>query len=120
MFKLEIETSNDAFGETDADRTREVARILACVVDYLSTADLMPDAVMRAGDSHKVRDANGNTVGSYGIAEPDPVRDAAPEMLFALKELLFCAVHGNGLEAHYKAQDRARTVIAKAEGRSNG
>lgn len=41
---------------------------------------------------------------------------AAPELLEALEELLFCAVHGNGLEAHYKAQAKARAAIAKARG----
>jgi hypothetical protein len=39
------------------------------------------------------------------------------EMLQALKDLLFNAVHGNGLEAHWKARDRATAIIAKAEGR---
>ena len=41
---------------------------------------------------------------------------AAPDLLEALKEMLFKAEYGNGLEAHYKANDRARAAIAKAEG----
>ena len=41
---------------------------------------------------------------------------AAPDLLEALRDILFNSVHGNGLDAHYKAQDRARAVIAKAEG----
>jgi hypothetical protein len=43
---------------------------------------------------------------------------AAPDLLEALKALLFNATHGNGLEAHYRAQDDARAAIAKAEGKS--
>lgn len=43
---------------------------------------------------------------------------AAPDMLAALKEFLFCVVHENGLEAYWKAHDRARAVIANAEGRA--
>jgi hypothetical protein len=43
---------------------------------------------------------------------------AAPDMLAALKELLFNALHGNGLEALYKTQANARAAIAKAEGRA--
>lgn len=44
---------------------------------------------------------------------------AAPDMLAALKDLLFNADHGNGLEAQHKAWDRARDAIAKAEGRAS-
>jgi hypothetical protein len=40
---------------------------------------------------------------------------AAPDLLAALKALLFNATHGNGLDAHYRAQDEARAAIAKAE-----
>lgn len=36
-------------------------------------------------------------------------------LLDALKTLLFNARHGNGLEAHYAAQDRASALIAKWE-----
>jgi hypothetical protein len=53
--------------------------------------------------------------GPDGIANARLIA-AAPDMLAALKELLFNAVHGNGLEAHYKTQDKARAAIAKAEG----
>lgn len=41
---------------------------------------------------------------------------AAPDLLLALKELLFNSLHGNGFDAHYKAQDRAKAAIAKAAG----
>jgi hypothetical protein len=43
---------------------------------------------------------------------------AAPDLLAALKALLFNATYGNGLEADYRAQDEARAAIAKAEGKS--
>lgn len=46
------------------------------------------------------------------LAEIDAA--AAPDLLAALQELLFCARHGNGLEAHHKAQERAAAAIAKA------
>jgi len=43
---------------------------------------------------------------------------AAPELLAALKALLFNAQHGNGLDAHYRAQGEALAAIIKAEGKS--
>jgi hypothetical protein len=42
---------------------------------------------------------------------------AAPDLLAALKALLFNAQHGNGLDAHYRAQGEALVAIAKAEGK---
>lgn len=43
---------------------------------------------------------------------------SAPELLDALKEVLFNSVHGNGLKAHWKAHDRARAAISKAESKA--
>lgn len=43
---------------------------------------------------------------------------AAPEMLGALRDLLFCIEHGNGLESQWEIRDRAHAAIARAEGRA--
>lgn len=50
---------------------------------------------------------------------PDDARliAAAPDLLVALEALLFNSRHGNGLEAHYAALDRADAAIAKARGK---
>ena len=49
-------------------------------------------------------------------AEDADLMSAAPELLAALERMIFNAVHGNGLEAHYQAKDYARAAIAKARG----
>lgn len=55
------------------------------------------------------------------ILEKDAqIAAAGPELLAALKALLFNSRHGNGLEAHHQAHDRADAAIAKAEGCANG
>ncbi|MDP2358687.1 MAG: hypothetical protein Q8M31_21890 [Beijerinckiaceae bacterium] len=46
--------------------------------------------------------------------------NAHGDMLAALKDMFFNSLHGNGLDAHHKARDRARAAIAKAEGRADG
>jgi len=40
---------------------------------------------------------------------------AAPDLLLALRELLFNHNHGNGLDAWHRTRDRAAAAIAKAE-----
>ena len=54
MFKLEIATDNAAFHEDGGGATHEIARILR------ETAD----RVEAGASTNKLRDANGNTVGS--------------------------------------------------------
>lgn len=56
MFKLQIKTDNAAFENSAAD---EIARILERLAN-----DLRDSADTAAG---KLRDANGNTVGSYKL-----------------------------------------------------
>ena len=57
--------------------------------------------------------------GEAASAPADPVRDAAPDMLAALKEAL--EVMGDwGDEGEPAWSERARAAIAKAEGRANG
>jgi len=41
---------------------------------------------------------------------------AAPDLLSALKDLLFNCDHGNGLNAWEKTKEKARAAISKAEG----
>jgi len=58
---------------------------------------------------------------SEQVAPPSAWADArlyaaAPDLLAALEQVLFNSVHGNGLEAHYEAHDKARAAIAKARG----
>lgn len=52
MFKLSIKTDNEAFADYPAD---EIARILADVAERVADGEM----------SGAIRDANGNTVGSY-------------------------------------------------------
>lgn len=40
---------------------------------------------------------------------------AAPDLLAALKDVVFNCTHGNGLQTQWTALDRARDAIAKAE-----
>ena len=61
--------------------------------------------------------------GDYNDPDEWPIMEAnarliaaAPDLLAALKEVLFNSRHGNGLEALYSAHDRADAAIAKAEG----
>lgn len=56
MFRLEIETSNDAF---QGDPQVELARIITGVASRLAMGDL----------SGTVRDVNGNTVGQFQYQE---------------------------------------------------
>jgi len=65
-FQLLISCNNAAFGEDPAERDAEVRRILRRAHD-----DLRGSGV-RVGEEHSLRDANGNTVGSWAF-----VADAA-------------------------------------------
>lgn len=75
-----------------------------------------------------IKTPNGRTLVADGVAfrsvsTPETAANAqlisaAPDLYGALKDLLFNAVHGNGCEAHYQVQERARFALAKAEGRS--
>ena len=59
MFRIEIDTENDAFAANDGDATIEVARILR---------ELADDVERHGGPGsgkHRIRDLNGNTVGTY-------------------------------------------------------
>lgn len=56
-----------------------------------------------------------------GIQTEHPEGDAnliaaAPDLLSALKDLLFNCDHGNGLNAWEKTKEKARAAISKAEG----
>lgn len=53
MFRIEMKTGNDAFGQDVADEKREIARILRDTADRLE----------RGGAVLKVYDLNGNAVG---------------------------------------------------------
>lgn len=56
MFKLEIETDNEAFGSNTEERNAEVIRILKKVITGLEDNNNWDLAL---------KDINGNTVGSY-------------------------------------------------------
>jgi hypothetical protein len=81
VFTLSITCENEAFEPDDFARTMEVGRILHAVATRVENGH---------GDG-PIRDWNGNHVGSYAFAETDDaadkIRDAAPEMLRALKRL---------------------------------
>lgn len=74
-----------------------------------------------AEDGDKICDSNG-----YPVAEIDTPRcesetnanarliAAAPEMLAALKALLFDCLHGNGAETWEQHKDAARAAISRA------
>ncbi len=57
MITIEIETDNDAFGQSAPARRHEVARILKNLASKIEQ-DM-------AYDDMKLRDINGNTVGKY-------------------------------------------------------
>jgi hypothetical protein len=54
-FKLEIETGNAAFGDSDAERGAEIARILRDVALRLDKGD----------EYGVIHDSNGNRVGEF-------------------------------------------------------
>jgi hypothetical protein len=56
VFKLEIDTKNDAFGSNTTERNAEVVRILKKVINQLDDNDNWDLAL---------KDVNGNTVGFY-------------------------------------------------------
>ena len=108
-FALEIDTTNDAFGD---DPAPELGRLLRDVARHIQ------------GDriDGRILDANGNTVGSFGPAAADPVRDAAPELLAALKGLADAVSPGargapRSTGPVRAALETAAAAIAKAEGR---
>ena len=82
VFTLSITCENEAFGPDDVCRAHEVARILRHVSRRLEAGHV----------TGQTRDENGNPVGSYAFAETDDaadkIRDAAPEMLAALKAIV--------------------------------
>lgn len=62
MFRVEIETDNDAFAE---DREEEVARILYALTGQLRSG------IGKGDRSYPLRDLNGNTVGQAFFDTPD-------------------------------------------------
>lgn len=117
MFRLTIDTDNDAFGHTTEQERAELGRTVRLVATVVEISG------MREGT---VTDYNGNTVGSWTLdAAPDAVRDAAPEMLEALRELVDTLAldrledGGEAVGSAYAEQfAQARAAIAKAEGRA--
>ncbi len=67
MFKLEMDTVNAAFA--DGERGAEIARILRVVAKLVEAGGSIPD-----GDTGKLRDVNGNTVGLW-IVSPQEDED---------------------------------------------
>lgn len=59
---------------------------------------------------------NGDHVHVSVPVDVDHVRDMAPALLWALKDLHHCHQHGNGAEAWDRVKRRARDVIDMAEG----
>ena len=49
------------------------------------------------------------------VAQRDELKAQRNELLVACKKLLFNALHGNGLETHYEAQEKAAAAIEHAE-----
>jgi hypothetical protein len=62
-FSLTIDTDNAAF--QDGQASQEVARILAQLADKLQRGAFADD--LREADGAKLRDVNGNTVGSVQV-----------------------------------------------------
>lgn len=62
-FILEIQCDNAAFGEDDATRGIELARILR------HTANRLAATGFSAGSTRKLSDVNGNTVGSFELSD---------------------------------------------------
>jgi len=59
-FKVEIDVSNSAFGETDEERNSEIVRILKKVIMQLNSG---------CNWSLCLKDLNGNTVGHYKFSD---------------------------------------------------
>ena len=108
MFRLTIDTDNDAFGHTTGQERAELGRTIRLVA-----------ALVEGGyRESEVRDYNGNSVGSWTLdAAPDEVREAAPEMLAALEALVYGPGDGFG---HMSGEEirQGRAAIAKAKGRT--
>jgi len=62
-FILELQCDNLAFGETNAERGQELARILRSAASYLE-ADGCGE-----GDSRRLMDGFGNSVGFYEVTD---------------------------------------------------
>lgn len=60
MFKVEINTNNDAFGETYFDKSVELERILTKIIDELNLGVIEKAPIM---------DINGNKVGYWELTE---------------------------------------------------
>jgi len=60
-FVLTIDCNNDAFGDTRAERFREVARLLRGTAGSIGREGY--------GEGPMLLDSNGNTVGSFGFEE---------------------------------------------------
>ena len=62
-FQLLISCNNAAFGDTKEETTHEVARILA------RAAEAVADTHYALADERTLRDANGNTVGTWAFVD---------------------------------------------------
>ena len=66
MFKLQIETNNAAFGETDCETFQEIGYILRRLRLRLTTAAAANCGYCRAEQwIEPIRDLNGNIIGSF-------------------------------------------------------
>ena len=66
MFKLQFETDNAAFGETDCETFQQIATVLIDLRRRMQAEAAADDGGTRMGKwIEPVRDINGNTIGSF-------------------------------------------------------
>lgn len=108
MFSFTIRTDNDAF---DDDRNAEISRLL----------DEAAQRVRRGDVSGMLRDANGNTVGSYGNpGAVSPVTESRDALLDALRALQAVAAMGDEYYGDAEPRNPAFTLVAAAIAKATG
>ena len=66
MFKLEFETDNAAFGETDCETFQQISTVLIDLRRRIQAEAAADDGGTRMGKwIEPIRDMNGNTIGSF-------------------------------------------------------
>ena len=72
MFKLEFETDNAAFGETDCETFQQIATVLIDLRPRMQAKAAADDGRTRMGKwIEPIRDINGNTIGSFTYTESE-------------------------------------------------
>jgi len=107
---ITIETGNDAFGEGAYEGAQEVARILSALAAQLKSSDL--DDISGA----KLRDYNGNTVGSIVVG---PVQlQAPPAAFYQLPPVDWSATYDRMTNEQRHHEERAATTAAQMGARA--